>query len=226
MADGASLFLAGTPYTSVRQALEADLRRVVAEGLARDEARLTDTVDAIAGSKRYQRYSGPKPRLANDMGLDEKILIVPVGAFGSLDLAAIARSLLGVLVAATPVLSGHLRGSYRFTIGDQVLDSLPADARFSIVGVINIAAYASVNENPGWTQPYRRAWTWIARKAREDGFDARFRYRLETGEQVTTRQRGTFSYPAPIIEIGYLNTMRGRTGRLARVRPASRKRTR
>jgi hypothetical protein len=81
------------------------------------------------------------------------------------------------------------------------------------IGITNKADYASTLENPGWPAPFKLTWkNWYA--GTRDRMDARLYY--------FTPADGRYS--APVIEIGYLNSLKKTGIQKARHRRNRRKR--
>jgi hypothetical protein len=102
---------------------------------------------------------------------------------------------------------GRYRTTFKFWVGGQVMDTLPLDGDFAIGGIVNTHSYAPKVECPNWPRPYRIVWRLVNRIAYKRRMDVRIR----NLQGITEVNKGR-PWPSPIIELGYLNTMRGKTG--------------
>ena len=183
------------------------------EDLNGEERNMPDVVDARVGSGTFKDYKGDKSQLLKKrMRFAERAVFSSEG-LQDIDLVALARELYADLWAATPVLTGYLRQHLFYVVGSDVLRVVRPGIDASIIGVINIAPYAAKHDMPGWSRPFHRVLRKWMQRARRENFDVR--YRFLQGESVPQRLRRegrTAQYASPVIEIGYLNSMRGRTG--------------
>jgi len=143
------------------------------------------------------------------------------------------------------------RQSFRFVIGSTAYQTIPPEGTYTIIGITNVAPHAATMENPGWPQPFRKMWMEVERMSRAENFDARFSYlagsSLPQKREAYWESRGyalgqrtpfgvilgkqdyghrrPIRYAVPVIWVGPLNSMGGKTGRMkARHRRNRRKR--
>jgi len=140
------------------------------------------------------------------------------GAGAQVDLREELRIIYRMLLAAASPFqrSGKYAQSFRFQVGGNLSRSVPF-TDFNIAGITNVAAYASSLEGSRTRNIFRRVFTKVQARARKLGYDARYTFLLGVAEG----SKSVSSYPAPVIQIGYLNTMRGKTGLQSRRRPVA-----
>jgi len=216
--------LAGTPHRSVKAMFTADMREDIGR-ITRGDERYGNLppkpVTVRVGLTHIKNFDGSIPRLLQKMELGEQAILTPASDSQTIDLRKIAVDIRKALFLASPFRTGHYRNSFRFVVGNTVSRTVPTEGSFSIIGVTNIAAYAPTLENPTWHRVFNTVWRRVIKQARAEGFDARITYLGHASEEQST-SRGVVRYAAPVIQIGYLNTMRGQTGR----RPARHRRNR
>ena len=216
--------LAGTPHRSVKAMFTADMREDIerqTSGDVRYKNVPRKPITARVGLQHLKNFDGSIPRLLQKMELGEQAILTPASDSQTIDLRKIAVDIRKALFLASPFRTGHYRSSFRFVVGNTMTRTIPTEGSFSIIGVTNFAAYAPTLENPTWHRPFNRVWPRVRKQALIEGFDARITYLGHASEDQPT-SRGVVRYAAPVIQIGYLNTMRGQTGR----RPARHRRNR
>ena len=219
------IFIADKPTIDAQ--LRADLRKDLKRVTARDKVYGNlprAPLDALVGRSRLRDYKSDPVLLVASTRLGDTTVLTPAGALQDIDLVAEAQWVYNTLRLASPVRSGRYRSSFRYTVGGKLLRSPPRGATFSVIGVTNIAPYASVLENPTWPRPFREAWKLVLKRSKQVPFDCRLTYLVGVSEQRPRTGGGREKpYASPVLEIGYYNSMR-RTG--TGILPARRKRNR
>jgi len=136
----------------------------------------------------------------------------------------------------------HYREGFRFLIGETAYapGSVSVNMDFTVIGVTNVAPHAATMENPSWYRPFHRLWQRVSREATAKNLDSRFNYirggslpmfreaywenrGYKVGDTTpfkTYMQRSDYGhrrwirYAVPVIWIGPLNSMGGKTGRI------------
>jgi hypothetical protein len=217
---------ANPEFRSVKAFMDADRLEDVQRVTGKDEAygNIPEVVDGRVGLRNVNSYRGSKRALLAQMPWASVAVLTPVGGFARVDLTGELRWLMQTLIAASSPFTrtGKYRSSFRYVVGRTVQRGLPRgdQGQWTIAGVTNIAAYASALENMRARNIFRRTFTKIQSRARNKNYDVRMDYMSETSELGS---KG-FAYPSPVIWIGQLNSMRGRTGLQFRKRPPSRRR--
>ena len=218
------LLLAGSGFGSVEEMFTAHMREDIGR-ITRGDERYGNLppkpITARVGLTHIKNFDGSIPRLLRKMEIGERAILTPGNITQDVNLLRIILAIRKALYLASPIRTGHYRSSFRFVVGGGMFKAVPVTDDFSIIGITNIAAYASTLENPTWHRPFNRVWPRVRKQARIEGFDARITYIGQASEETQTSE-GPFTYAIPIIQIGYLNTMRGETGR----RPARHRKSR
>ena len=213
---------ASSEFRSVRALMDHDRLEDVDRVTARDEAygNIPKVVDGRVGLRNVKGYKGSKRKLLREMPWASIAVLTPVGGFARADLTGELRWLMQALIAASSPFasSGHYRSSFRYVVGASAQRGIPRGNQWTIAGVTNVAAYASALENMRSKQVFRRVFSKLQTRSRKKNYDVRLTYLLNTTE---ISGKG-ISYPAPVIQIGQLNSMRGRTGLQFRKRPVGR----
>jgi hypothetical protein len=213
-------------FHSVKAFMDEDRLEDVQRVTGMDEAygNIPETVDGQVGLNVVKNYSGSKRTLLGKMPWASIAVLTPVGGFQRADLTGELRWLMQTLrAAASPFTrTGNYRSSFMYVVGGTVQRGLPQgdEDQWTIAGVTNTAVYASALENMRAHNVFRRTFTKVQSRARAKNYDVRMDYLSEVSEPSP---KG-FSYPSPVIWIGQLNSMRGRTGLQFRKRPPSRRR--
>jgi len=213
-------------FKSVKAFMDSERLEDVVRVTTLDEVRgqIPEIVDGRVGLNNIKDYEGSKARLLEKMPWASVAVLTPAGQFARPDLTEELRWLYQALVtASSPFAStGNYRASFRYVVGRTVSRGLPKgdEGQWTVAGVTNIAAYASALENMRSRNVFRRTFSKVQTRARSKNYDVRMDYLNEVSELGT---KG-FSYPSPVIWIGQLNSMRGRTGLQFRKRPQGRRR--
>lgn len=210
LTDSKKLLVAGTGYKDRYAMLADDLKSDIVAMSRLDEPRLPKSVDGQVNGTVFRDYKGSKTALLAQTRLGKTSVLTPRGGFVEVDLRLEVRKLYAQLIANSPILSGEYRRSFKYVVDGDVVATLPPAGELYRVGVINTADYASTLENPSWPRPFNLTWRKFFKEVK-GRMDARMYYFTPEGGR----------YAAPIIEIGYLNSMR-RTG----IQPARHRRNR
>ena len=145
------------------------------------------------------------------------------------------------------------RDGFRFLIGETAYQpgAVSVAQDFTVLGITNVAPHAATMENPTWARPFTKAWPGIQRYAKANNLDVQFRY-IRGGSLPLQRSaywesrgfearsvtpygvylqpsdygyRRLVRYSVPVIWIGPLNSMGGRTGRIKSRHRSHRRRT-
>ena len=145
------------------------------------------------------------------------------------------------------------RDGFRFLIGETAYPpgAVSTAQDFTVLGVTNVSPQAATMENPTWPRPFTRAWSNIQSYAKTNNLDVQFRYirggSLPLKREAYWESRGyqlrdvtpygvylrssdygyqrLVRYSVPVIWIGPLNSMGGRTGRIKSRHRTHRRRT-
>jgi hypothetical protein len=206
---------AGPEFRSVKGYMNADRLEKVDEQTALDEARelIPEVVDGRVGMQNVNDYRGSKRALLARMPWASVAVLTPVGGFQRTDLTGELRWIMQALIAAASPFgrSGRYRSSFRYVVGGAPQRGIPRGDKWTLAGVTNIAPYASALENMRERKIFRRVFTKVRSRARAKNYDARMFYLIGVSEGR--------KYPAPYIQIGQLNSMRGKVGLQFRQRP-------
>jgi len=167
-------------------------------------------VDALIGTQRLKDFDGDKPTLVRRKMPFATRVIFSQDEEQEIDLRRELILLRAMLMAASSnnVLFRY-RTTFKFWIGGQVMNFLPPNGDFAIGGVVNTHSYAPKVECQKWFRPYRLVWRIVNRVDRKRRMDVRIR----NLQGITEVSKGR-PWPSPVIELGYLNSMRGKTGNL------------
>jgi hypothetical protein len=207
---------AGREFKSVLGLMDHDRREDLARVTAMDERykNIPETVEGRVGTTNVRNYSGSKAKLLKDKSTWASVsVLTPVGGFQRADLTGELRWVMQTLLAAASPFasSGRYRSSFRYVVGGVPQRGIPRGDKWTLAGVTNVAAYASALENMREHKVFRRTFTKVQARARLKNYDARMFY-------LTGVSEGR-KYPSPMIQIGQLNSMRGKTGLQFRQRP-------
>jgi hypothetical protein len=222
-ASGDALFR-GLFGENAKTKLLRDQRELVAYEIEQTE--LPTPMDVKIGTLVYKDFEGDKARLAETRMPFASILRFqdPSQGDSAIDFRKEAMFVLALLRAHLPRQhTGRYAGDFRYVVGGVATISVPT-VDFTIVGITNIATYASTLENnPDWPRTFHKAWPKVRSRAALLGYDARLRY-LQGSSRIYQRKgmrvdphdgsnrRGPVQYAVPIIEIGPLNSMANQTG--------------
>lgn len=121
---------------------------------------------------------------------------------------------------AIPAKTGAYGQSFRYIVGDKSYPTVPRGLDFTVIGVTNIAPYASTQENPTWHQPFRKCWSgYVVARARALGYDAVFKYigngsipYLHQGIRPDPNRKQSYErtirYAVPTIQIGPFGSLK------------------
>lgn len=165
-------------------------------------------VTAVINTSTYKNFTGDKPTAVfTKMNFGGQVIFsseeeVPVNLRNELiRLKAILES------ASTHGILYRYKSTFAFWVGGKVVSVLPPEGNFSIGGVVNTHSYAPKVECNLWPRPYRFVWRIINSVKYKRRMDVRIR-----NLQDITEVNDGHTWPSPIIELGYLNTMRGKVG--------------
>jgi len=201
-----------------------DQRQLVAYEIEQTE--LPTPMNVKIGSTVLEDFEGDKARLAeNDMPFASVLRFEDKSqGDANIDFRKEAMFVMAMLQAHLPRQhTGRYASDFRYVVGGTATISVPSED-FTLIGVTNIATYASTLENnPDWPRTFHKAWSKVRSRARLVGYDARLRY-LQGSSRIYQRKgaridphdgsnrRGPVQYAVPIIEIGPLNSMDNKTG--------------
>lgn len=194
------------PYTRFLR----DQREGIRDDMLKLEKDFPEKADAIVGTSRLTDVTGTKAKLAMRMPFASRMVLTGAGGLVEVDLYAEIMEIYKRLLAATPVRSGKLRGSYRFAVGGHQSAYAPRDG-YSQITIMNVAPYASRIENR--VHMWRKVWPYVSRRAKQVPFDAQFLYRTGASEPYGRRGRRV---AAPAFTIAKLNALGAKVGKLTR----------
>jgi hypothetical protein len=217
-------FFRGMFGKNAKTKLLEDQRELVAYEVS--ETELPTPMTVKIGSAVIKDFEGDKVALVqNRMPFATVLRFEDAGYVGpDIDFRKEAMFVKAMLQAHLPrPYTGRYAKDFRYVIGGVATIAVPT-ADFTIIGVTNIATYASTLENnPDWPRTFHKAWPKVRSRARTLGYDARLRY-LQGSSRIYNRKgmrvdphdgsnrRGPMQYAVPIIEIGPLNSMDNKTG--------------
>jgi hypothetical protein len=205
-----AIILAGTPHRSVygmfTHDMQEDIRRVT-QGDQRYKNTPTPPYTVRIGTTRLTKQTGSLSLIFDRTKLGDTT-IASAGADVRIDLTKELQWLMVHLKLRSPVVTGNYRKSMRYVVAKSLSEILPRGSSWTVAGVTNVAVYASALENVRRLQTFRRVFTQVQSRAKAQGYDARMDYLAETAAPSNKGLR----YPTPVIWIGQLNSMRGRTG--------------
>ena len=201
----------GTPHRTPRAVMMADLSEDLDRQSRKDERALPEEMDIkIGGGPLLRRNRPPHWNAFNRTKFGTRT-IATAGAFVQVDVAPLARKIMRMLKAAAPVRTGHYRASFRYYIGGKFYSSIPTDPKaYTIIGVANIASYASTLDAPRrWApRPFFKVFRMLRGAEFKDVEVRHGPYLSQKSEEIETKgQRGDkysgrSAYNAPVIWIG------------------------
>lgn len=165
-------------------------------------------VTAYIDTQRIENFTGDKAKaVLTSMNFGGQV-IFDAGKNEQINLRQELIRLKAMLEAA----SGHsilkrYKTTFAFWVGGKVMSSLPPEGEFAIGGVVNTHSYAPKVECRNWPRAYRKVWLAVNRIA----YKRRMDIRIRNLQGITEENEGR-PWPSPVIELGYLNTMKGKTG--------------
>jgi hypothetical protein len=230
---GDALFRALTGQNALNYLLNLQ-RDMVAWEIQQTEPDLPTPMDALVGGQTIKDFQGDKSELARArMPFATTLRFVAPDARGAdIDFVKEARMIMIEVRGRFSIRPGKrpndpqmpYHKAFRFMVGGSAYIQPPPNESFTIIGITNIANHASTLENPTWPQPFRKCFTqFVRRRAKAMGYEARFRYLGGSSEGYTHRgirpdpnRKQSYprwiNYAVPIIEIGPLGSMGGKTG--------------
>lgn len=145
------------------------------------EPEMPEVADYYTEGKVYRDFKGDKSAIvgASVQFAGRFRFIAPEARFGDIDflkeIFLIAQNL--KIQCAIPERTGNYARSFYYLIGGTAYENLPVGKDFTVIGITNIATYASTMENPTWHQPFNRCWRgYVVHRAKALGYDAVFKY--------------------------------------------------
>lgn len=190
---------------NVKQVLLNDQREAIGNDLKVEKYHMPRRVNAKVGTITYKNFTKDKERTARKQMPFSSLLIFSSDSV-DVDIKAFARYIYSLLMAATspwPELGVRYRSTFVYVIGGKKYRTLPTGDDYSIIGISNTHSYSPKIECTNWPRPFRTVWRQINRVANTRRMDLRIR-----NLQGFTEENEGRAWPAPVIEVGYANTMR------------------
>ena len=166
------------------------------------------SVLAIINTTRIENFTGDKARAVETRMNFGGQVIYSSEVEAELDLRRELQLVKHMLEAvSTHGVLHRYRRSFKYWVGGRVMDQLPPNGEFAIGGIVNTHSYAPKVECRLWFRIFRQVWSSVRAVRNSRRMDVRIR----NLQGVTEVNQGR-AWPSPVIEIGYLNSMNGKTG--------------